>query len=54
VLIDGTPIGRDVLINSTTAGNQHTAAIASGPGGAVVVWLSDPGTTVYARRIDAR
>jgi|SRR5579864_7391482 len=51
---DGTPIGRDVLINSTTAGNQHTAAIASGPGGAVVVWLSDPGTTVYARRIDAR
>jgi hypothetical protein len=50
---DGTPIGRDVLINSTTAGNQHSPAIASGPGGAVVVWTSDPATTVYARRIAA-
>jgi hypothetical protein len=50
---DGTPTGRDFLINSTTAGNQHSAAIAGGQGGAVVVWISDPATTVYARRIAA-
>ena len=51
---DGTPIGRDFLINATTTGNQHSPAIAGGQGGAVVVWLSDPATTVYARRIAAR
>jgi len=50
---DGTPIGRDFLINSTTAGNQHSPAIAAGPGGAVVVWISDPATNLYARRIGA-
>src|ERR1700676_810280 len=46
---DVTPTGRDILINSTTTGNQHSPAIASGQGGAVVVWISDPATTIYAR-----
>jgi len=53
VAADGTPIGRDFLINSTTTGNQHSPAIAGGQGGAVVVWISDPATNVYARRIAA-
>jgi hypothetical protein len=48
---DGTPIGRDFLINATTAGNQYDPAIAAGPGGAVAVWVSGPATTIYARRI---
>jgi hypothetical protein len=50
---DGTPIGRDFLINTTTAGNQVSPAMAAGPGGAVAVWVSGPATTIYARRIAA-
>ncbi len=50
---DGTPLGRDFLINTTAAGNQHSPAIAAGPGGAVAVWVSEPATTIYARRIAA-
>jgi sugar lactone lactonase YvrE len=48
---DGTPLGRDILIDAITAGNQYSPTIAAGAGGAVVVWVSGPGTTLYARRV---
>jgi hypothetical protein len=50
---DGTPAWRDFQINATASGAQVQPAIAGGPGGAVVVWLSDAATTVYARRVNA-
>lgn len=49
---DGTPQGRDFLVNAITAGNQTSPNLAAGPRGAIIVWLSGPGTTVYARRIE--
>ncbi len=50
---DGTPLWRDFQIDATSAGNQFQPSVASGPGGAVVVWLSGSATTVYARRVSA-
>ncbi len=48
---DGTPQGSDFPIAHIVAGNQYSPAVAAGPGGAVVVWISGPATTVYARRV---
>jgi hypothetical protein len=48
---DGSPQGRDFLVNAITAGNQTSPNLAAGPRGAIIVWLSGTGTTVYARRI---
>jgi hypothetical protein len=48
---DGTPQGRDFLVNAITAGNQTAPNLTAGPRGAIIVWLSGTGTTVYARRI---
>ena len=48
---DGSPQGRDFLVNAITAGNQTSPNLAAGPQGAIIVWLSGTGTTVYARRI---
>ncbi len=50
---DGAPAWRDFQIDATSGGAQIAPAIASGPGGAVVVWLSGAATTVYARRVSA-
>jgi len=48
---DGTPAGRDFLLAVTTLGNQTSPAIGTGPGGTVVVWVSGPSSTLYARRV---
>ncbi|HYL05679.1 MAG TPA: hypothetical protein VE075_06545 [Thermoanaerobaculia bacterium] len=49
---DGTPAGPDFLVNGTTSGNQISPAIGAGPGGTVVVWVSGPASTIYARRVN--
>jgi len=54
----GEPLGGEIAINTTTAGNQNSPAIAPDPGGGfTVAWTSDEqdgsGSDVYARRFDA-
>jgi hypothetical protein len=38
--------------SAITACNQTAPNLAASPPGAIIVWLSGTGTTVYARRID--
>ncbi len=54
----GVKVGPEFLINVTTAGSQHNAAVAMSPGGSfVVVWQTPAqdgdGEGIYARRYDA-
>ena len=53
---DGTPLGAEFILNTTTTGNQVEPAIAMGPaGGSLVVWTSpdSSGSGVYGRAVSA-
>ncbi len=50
---DGAPYGGDFPLDVTDAGNQDAPALASGPNGAVAVWISAHTNTIYARQISA-
>ncbi len=47
----GIPTGFDFPVNTTTAGAQHSPALAASGTTAVAVWATEPATTIYARRI---
>lgn len=55
--LDGSPIGEEFQINTTSSGNQTEPAVAVGPAGFVVSWhgpglLEEDAEDIFARRFD--
>jgi hypothetical protein len=51
---DGTPYGGEFQVNVSSAGSQDQVQLASGPQGAVAVWVNETDTDVYARIVGRR